>query len=420
MTKKDKKTELLAPAGNFEKLEIAIHYGADAVYLAGRDFSLRNFSGNFTPDELEKAVRLAHANGVRVYVACNIYSRNYEQKAIADYLEVLGDLCPDAVIIADPGIFMTAREIIPEMPLHLSTQANTTNYKTVLFWEKLGVRRINAARELSLEEIREIAEHTSTEIEAFVHGALCISYSGRCLLSSFMAKRDSNRGMCCHPCRFKYAVVEEKRPGEYLPLAEDDRGTYIFNSRDLCMIEHIPEMIEAGISSFKIEGRMKGVNYVASAVKVYREAIDAYYANSETFTVRKEWLEELARINYRGYCTGFYFGDTDELTPNYTESRYVSTGYLFVGKVLGKAGPKSVRLEVRNKIFKGDIIEVVRKQGPVQRDKIYDIADEDGQSLPFAQPNSNVIVTLDTECSVNDLLRQAQGTSPESVIIRKQ
>jgi len=420
MTKKDKKTELLAPAGNFEKLEIAIHYGADAVYLAGRDFSLRNFSGNFTSDELEKAVRLAHANGVRVYVACNIYSRNYEQKAIADYLEVLGDLCPDAVIIADPGIFMTAREIIPEMPLHLSTQANTTNYKTVLFWEKLGVRRINAARELSLEEIREIAEHSSAEIEAFVHGALCISYSGRCLLSSFMAKRDSNRGMCCHPCRFKYAVVEEKRPGEYLPLAEDDRGTYIFNSRDLCMIEHIPEMIEAGISSFKIEGRMKGINYVASAVKVYREAIDAYYANSETFTVRKEWIEELARINYRGYCTGFYLGDPNELTPNYTESRYVSTGYLFVGKVLGKAGPKSVRLEVRNKIFKGDIIEVVRKQGPVQRDKIYDIADEDGQSLPFAQPNSNVIVTLDTECSVNDLLRQAQGPSLESVIIRKQ
>jgi len=409
MPRKDfpiKKTELLAPAGNFEKLEIAIHYGADAVYIGGKDFSLRNFSGNFAPEEMYQAVRFAHEHGVKVYVACNIYPRNDELEAIADYMRKLGEIAPDAVIVADPGIFMLAREVIPQIPLHVSTQANITHYRSALFWENLGAKRVNVARELSLKEIKEIAEQSSAEIEAFVHGAMCISYSGRCLLSSFMAKRDSNRGMCCHPCRFRYTVMERLRPGQYYPIMEDDRGTYLFNSRDLCMIEHIPEMIESGVSSLKIEGRMKGINYVAATVKVYREAIDAYYAHSEAYTVRKEWLEELARTNYRGYCTGFYLGDPDQLTPNYNKSKYAPGPYMLVGKVIGKTGLKSVSVDVRNKFSKGDAIEILAKKGPVQTDRILDIVDEEGKSVPFARTNTTVVVTLESECcSVNDLMR---------------
>jgi len=263
--------ELLAPAGSFEKLETAIHYGADAVYLSGQNFSLRNFAGNFSMDELYRAVCLARLKNVRVYLACNIYPRNFEEAAIVEYLHQIGDLRPDAIIIADPGILLEARRIIPHIPVHLSTQANTTSRLSARFWESLGVARINVARELSLREIKEIADATPIEIEAFVHGAMCISHSGRCLLSSFMAGRDGNRGMCAHPCRWNYFLVEETRPGQYMPVLEDARGTYIFNSKDLCMIDHVSEMIEAGITSFKIEGRLKGINYLATVVKTYRE-----------------------------------------------------------------------------------------------------------------------------------------------------
>ncbi|QTA90766.1 peptidase U32 family protein [Desulfonema magnum] len=407
MTKTNKKTELLAPAGNFEKLEIAVHYGADAVYLAGKDFSLRNFSENFTPDEMRQAVKFAHKHGVKVYVACNIYPRNYEQKAIADHLGMLGEMHPDAVIVADPGIFMEARKLIPQIPLHLSTQANTTSYKSAQFWESLGAKRVNVARELSLKEIKEIVDNCSLETEAFVHGALCISYSGRCLLSTFMAKRDSNRGMCCHPCRFRYTLMEEKRPGQYFPIAEDDRGAYIFNSKDLCMIEHIPEMIEAGVTSLKIEGRMKGINYVGSAVKVYREAIDTYYKNPEHYKIKEHMAEELAKMNYRGYCTGFYLGgDPDQVVPNYTGNNYQAAEHVFVAKVIENAGPGRAIINVRNKIFKGDEIEILTKKGPVQTDKIDEIVSEDGEFLPFAQPNSTVTLLMNTECSPNDLIRK--------------
>jgi len=285
----DQKLELLAPAGNFEKLEIAIHFGADAVYLAGKDFSLRNFSGNFTMDEMNEAIAFAHKNKVKVYVACNIFPRNHEQKAITDFLVSLGDMHPDAVIISDPGIIAVAKERIPHIPIHLSTQANTTNYQAARFWETQDVKRVNVARELTLPEIQSIAEQTTLEVEAFVHGAMCMAYSGRCLMSSFMAQRDSNRGMCCHPCRFQYAVVEAKRPGQYYELSEDTRGTYIFNSRDLCMIEHIPDMVASGISSLKIEGRMKGINYLASVVKIYREALDAYTLDTAAYQVQPQW-----------------------------------------------------------------------------------------------------------------------------------
>jgi len=330
---KTKKVELLAPAGDFEKLEIAVHYGADAVYLADKNFSLRNLSKNFTISELQKAVKFAHKSGVKVYVACNIYSRNNEQKEIAHYLEKLGDINPDAVIIADPGIFIQAKNIIPRIPVHLSTQSNTTNYKTALFWENLGVKRINIARELTLKEIKEITGHCKVEIEAFVHGAMCISYSGRCLLSSFMTNRESNRGLCAHPCRWEYSVVEKKRPGEYMPITEDSRGSYVFNSKDLCMIEHIPEMIKSGITSLKIEGRMKGINYLASVVKVYRDAIDSYYENPAGYIIKKSWIDEAAKLSNRGYCTGFYFGGADRVSLNYNND-INSSDHPFVGKVL--------------------------------------------------------------------------------------
>lgn len=401
------KIELLAPAGNFEKLEIAIAYGASAVYLAGKDFSLRNFSGNFSHDELDRAVKLAHANGVKVYIACNIYSRNSEQNAIAGHLKKLGAIGPDALIIADPGIFMEARNLVPEIPVHLSTQANTTNYKSVLFWEQLGIKRINAARELSLEEINEIALQSASEIEAFVHGAMCISYSGRCMLSNFMALRDSNRGLCSHPCRWKYYVVEELRPGKYMPVAEDDRGTYIFNSSDLCMIEHIPEMIKAGITSLKIEGRMKGINYLASTVKVYREAIDRYYDNPDNYKVDDEWIKELSHINNRGYCTGFYFNDPDQILPNY--ERPQKPEHSFIAKVINGGLDNYVSIEVRNKIFKGDKISILCKKGPAISDQIEDIIDKDGKIQEFAQPGSIVKILLNGQYSKNNLIRRKES-----------
>ncbi|GBC64040.1 peptidase U32 [Desulfonema ishimotonii] len=408
MNRVQKKTELLAPAGNFEKLETAIRYGADAIYLAGKDFSLRNFSGNFTPEEMQQAIALAHAHGVRVYVACNIYARNDEQEAIGDYLRRLGDIGPDALIIADPGIFAQARALVPDIPVHISTQSNTTNYMTARFWKDLGATRLNMARELSLEEIRGIADHCDIEIEAFVHGAMCISYSGRCLLSSFMAKRDSNRGLCCHPCRFKYAVVEELRPGRYYPLMEDDRGSYIFNSKDLCMIGHIPHMIRAGIGSLKIEGRMKGINYVASVIKVYREAIDAFYENPDTWAVRPAWIEELSRVDHRGYCTGFYRGDPDQITPGYERYDYTNTTAeaVFAGKITDRIAPDTFRVAVRNKLCTGDTVEILSPGRPLQQTNIREITDDNGAILPLVQPNSTALLTLNADAAPLDMIRK--------------
>jgi len=407
MIETPKKIELLAPAGNFEKLKIAIHYGADAVYLAGKEFSLRNFSENFTVDELQQAVNFARGQAVKIYVACNIYPRNDDQKAIAEYLNILEEIGPDALIVADPGIFRMASKIIPQLPIHLSTQANTTNYKSALFWQQLGVKRINVARELSLNEIREIVKNCALEIEAFIHGSMCISYSGRCLLSSFMSNRDSNQGLCSQPCRWKYKIVEELRPGQYMPIAEDDHGSYIFNSKDLCMIEHIPAVIESSIVSLKIEGRMRGINYLASTVKVYREAIDDYYKNRANYSVKEDWLKELGRISHRSYCTGFYFGDPDQISPAYEKTK--DTGHTFIGKVTESATQLGTKIEVRNKIFKGDVIEVLGRKGPAKQDKINAIFDQDGQSLPFAQPCSNVFVALNNYYTSNDLIRRVDA-----------
>jgi len=401
---KNKPLELLAPAGNYEKLEIAVHYGADAVYLAGKDFSLRNFSGNFTENELEQAVVFAHEHNVKVYVACNIYSRDHEHRALDDFLAFLKHLQPDGLIVSDPGIIMSAREQVPEIPLHLSTQSSTTNSRAAAFWKTLGINRINTARELSLTEIKTISNTVSMEIEAFVHGAMCISYSGRCLLSSFMENRDANRGMCCHPCRFSYAVVEAKRPDQYYPLAEDPRGSYIFNSRDLCMVEHLPAMVAAGITSLKIEGRMKGINYLASVVKVYRAAIDALLSDPDNYTVEPYWVDELNTVATRGYGTGFYLGDVDNTRPNYAGNRPGDNR--FIAKVMESLSANRVRVEVRNKLFNGDHVEIITPGRPNLVDRIQAIHDAENQSAEFAQPGSLVTLTFNRSYMPHDLIRK--------------
>ena len=404
-TPKSNKVELLAPAGNFEKLEIAIHYGADAVYLGGKDFSLRNFSGNFSLEEIKSAVAYAHDRSVRVYITVNVYARNDQQQHISAYLGKLGAIALDGVIVADPGVFMTAREQMPHIPLHLSTQANSTNYKTVAFWERLGIHRVNLARELTLADIKAIAEKAQIEIEAFVHGAMCIAYSGRCLLSSFMANRHSNRGMCTHPCRWKYALVEETRPGQYMPVAEDDRGTYIFNSKDLCMIEHIPAMIDSGVSALKIEGRMKGVNYLASVLKVYREAIDWYSRDPAGYRVKPEWLVELSKINHRGYCTGFYFDDPRQIVPDYEFSKNMDT-HLFIGKVLAVHDDGRTLMEVRNKCGTGDRVEILSPRQEIRNTRIGDMRDDEGNPIQFARSGTCVYPDLGVKTKPNDLIRK--------------
>jgi len=407
MTCPTKKVELLAPAGNFEKLETAIHYGADAVYLGGRDFSLRNFSGNFTLEEMADAVTFAHQKNVKVYVTCNIYPRTREAAAIADFMAALGKIGPDAVIIADPGVISMARRIIPGIPIHLSTQANTTSCEALLFWAEQGVTRINTARELGFAEIREMVGAAPIEIEAFVHGAMCISYSGRCLLSSFMAQRDANRGLCAQPCRWRYAVVEELRPGLYMPLAEDDRGSYIFNSRDLCMIDHIPEMVGSGITSLKIEGRMKGLHYLAVAVRTYRQAIDSYYAAPEAYSVSDDWRRALSGITQRGFCTGFYFGDPNQQIPDYHQNPPDDTPK-FVGKIIKKTGERQLTIGVRNKIHIGDGIDILTRTGPAESNRIVGILKETGKILPVAQPNDTVTIELEwpSNCTEADMIQR--------------
>jgi putative protease len=395
--------ELLAPAGNFEKLEIVLHYGADAVYLAGKDFSLRNFSGNFNPDEIQSAVELAHSYGARVYVAVNVFARPDDLAPIENYIHQLKEAGPDGLIMADPAIISMTRRIAPAIPVHLSTQANTTNDLAVRFWRDQGVRRINAARELNLEEIARLADVPGMEIEAFVHGAMCISYSGRCLLSNYMAHRPSNQGMCCQPCRFQYAVMEKTRPGQYFPVAEDERGTYIFNSRDLCMLEHLPAMIGSGIRSLKIEGRMKGIHYAATAVKVYREAIDSYLSDPEGYVPRAYWSAELNKITSRGYCTGFYLGDPNQVAPDLTLSR--PSPHVLAGKVLSSAGRHRAYIEVRNQIRQGDRLEIIKPKGPGIPTRIRSITDNEGEPATIVHPAARATVELTTDCQKFDLLR---------------
>lgn len=398
-----RKPELLAPAGNFEKLETAIHYGADAVYLSGKDFSLRNYSGNFTDEQLDRAVTLAHARNVKVYVACNIYPRTHEHDGIRNFLETIGTTGADAVIVSDPGVVLLAQKTIPHVDIHLSTQANTTSLDSVLFWQSQGVKRINLARELSLAEVAHISGNTDIETEIFVHGAMCISYSGRCLLSTFLSGRDSNRGLCSHPCRWQYAVMEELRPNRFYPITEDPRGTYVFNSRDLCMIEHVPELIHCGAASLKIEGRMKGIHYLAAVVKTYRDAIDTYLADPKTYTMNPRWWHELGQVYHRDYCTGFYFGHPDAVSPNVTDSHQGQI-HRFIGKILEVSDTGDHLVEIRNKICRTDPVEILSPGKPVMKSDILALSRPDGTALDQAQPNTRALLKLAQRFAVHDIV----------------
>ncbi|HSP47734.1 MAG TPA: peptidase U32 family protein, partial [Clostridiaceae bacterium] len=355
------KPELLAPAGNLEKLKTAIDFGADAVYLGGNRLNLRAFSDNFTYEEMMEGIRYAHDRNRKVYVTLNVFPHNSDMKGLEDYLRELYETGVDAAIVSDPGIIMTAREVVPELELHLSTQANNVNYRSAIFWHKMGVKRIILARELSMKEIREIRDNIpeTAELEAFVHGSMCMAYSGRCLLSNYMTGRDANRGACAQPCRYKYHLVEEKRPGEYMEIMEDERGTYIMNSKDLCMIEHIPELFESGLMSLKIEGRMKSEFYVAAIVKAYREAIDRYAEDPEGYVLDPKWMEMLNMISHRQYHTGFYFGRGNSQV--YENSTYVRD-YDIVGSVREDLGGGRFRIDQKNRIYPGDILKVLRPE----------------------------------------------------------
>ena len=390
------KIELLAPAGDLEKLKTALIYGADAVYFGGEMFSLRSAAGNLNIDEIKEGVEFAHNLGKRAYLTTNIFAHNEDVKPFMEYLEKIMEIPIDAFIVSDPGVLSMIKSVIPSAEIHLSTQANMTNYMTAKFWQSQGVSRIVLARELSFGEIRKIYDEIGSqmEIEAFIHGAMCISYSGRCLLSNFMIERDANRGECAHPCRWKYQLVEEKRPGFYYPIEEDERGTYIMNSKDLCMIEHIPEIIESGITSLKIEGRMKSMFYVATVVRAYRKAIDSYLADPDNYKFDNNWLEELNKASNREFTTGFYFDKPDNEDQNYVTNAY-SRDYDFLGVVKEYDESTSMALvEQRNKINVGDEIEVF---GPdieyftMKVDKMMDA--ESGQpieSAPHAQQMINI------------------------------
>lgn len=383
------KPELLAPAGGPEALRTAVLYGADAVYLGGDRYGLRAKARNFDREQMRESIAYAHAHGVRVHVTVNIIAHNEHLEHLEEYLRQLQEDGVDALIVADAGIFQIARETIPEMELHLSTQASATNYRTVNFWHRQGAKRVVAARELSLEEIRQLKEKgdPDLEIETFVHGAMCISISGRCLLSNYMAAKDANLGACVHPCRWRYRLVEETRPGEYYPVTEGEEGTYIFNSKDLCMIEHIPELIEAGISSFKIEGRMKTPLYVAMVTKAYREAIDDYCRDPELYESKKPYyLELLSQVSHRGYNTGFYFGHPDQNSQVYDSSEYIKQ-MNFAAKVIGSKDG-NLLVEQRNKFSVGDSLYVLLPEEAPRLYPVQEIRSMDGElreSAPHAQ-----------------------------------
>ncbi len=404
--------ELLIPANNLEVLKIAVMYGADAVYIGGEAFGLRAKAKNFTSEDMKEGIEFAHEHGVKVFVTANILAHNSDLNGVRRYMEELKEKKPDALIIADPAIFTIAKEVCPEIEIHISTQANNTNYGTFNFWYGLGAKRVVTARELSLREIKEIRENIpkDLEIETFIHGAMCISYSGRCLLSSFMAHRDANRGACTHPCRWKYAVVEESRPGEYMPVYENERGTYIFNSKDLCMIEHIPEMMEAGIDSFKVEGRMKTALYVATVARTYRMAIDDYKKSQEYYQSRIPFYKsEIAKCTYRQYTTGFFFGKPDENTQIYDSNTYVKE-YTYLG-IIGGKNDKGYRIEQRNKFSVGEAIEVMKPDGSNIEAVVKGIYDQEGNAQESApHPKQVLYVDLGMELDEFDILRRGETT----------
>lgn len=397
------KIELLAPAGDLEKLKTALIYGADAVYFGGEMFSLRSAAGNLNIDEIKEGVEFAHNLGKRAYLTTNIFAHNEDVKPFMEYLEKIKDIPIDAFIVSDPGVLSMIKSVIPNAEIHLSTQANMTNYMTAKFWQSQGVSRIVLARELSFDEIRKIYDEIGSqmEIEAFIHGAMCISYSGRCLLSNFMIERDANRGECAHPCRWKYQLVEEKRPGVYYPIEEDERGTYIMNSKDLCMIEHIPEIIKSGITSLKIEGRMKSMFYVATVVRAYRKAIDSYLADPDNYKFDNTWLEELNKASNREFTTGFYLDKPDNEDQNYVTNAY-SREYDFLGVVREYDESTSMALvEQRNKINVGDEIEVFGPGTEYFTMKVEKMLDaETGEAIESA-PHAQQMINIEMNFPVN-------------------
>lgn len=409
-----RKIELLIPAGSLDILKIAVIYGADAVYLGGEAFGLRAKAKNFTNEEIGQGIRFAHSRGVRVYITANILAHNEDLAAAREYFQELKEYGPDALIISDPGIFSIARQVMPDTDIHISTQANNTNYGTYRFWHDLGAKRVVSARELSLREIRQIRENIpkDMEIESFVHGAMCISYSGRCLLSSFLAGRDANRGACTHPCRWSYGLMEETRPGEYMPVFENERGTFIFNSKDLCMIEHIPEMIEAGIDSFKVEGRMKTALYVAVVTRAYRRAIDDYREEPEKYRSNLRWYrEEIDKCTNRQFTTGFYFGKPDESAQIYGSSTY-QKNYTYLGTVEQVDSYGRARIEQKNKFVEGEAIEVMKPDGRNISVRVLGITDEEGcpvKSAPHAR--QMLWVDLGTGLEPYDILRRDERNS---------
>lgn len=406
-----REVELLIPANNLEVLKVAVIYGADAVYIGGEAFSLRAGARNFSIDEMKEGIGFAHSKGVKVYVTSNILAHNADLQVVREYFEELKQVAPDALIISDPAIFTIAREVLPDTDIHISTQANNTNYGTFNFWYGLGAKRVVTARELSLEEIKQIRENIpdDMEIETFIHGAMCISYSGRCLLSSFMAGRDANRGACTHPCRWKYVLMEESRPGEYMPVFENERGTYIFNSKDLCMIEHIPELIDAGVDSFKVEGRMKTALYVATVARTYRMAIDDYKKSAEYYNSRLDFYrEEIAKCTYRQYTTGFFFGKPDKDTQIYDSNTY-EKNYTYLGIIEGKNDDYGYRIEQKNKFACGEEIEVMKPSGENIRATVKAIYDEKGNPVESApHPKQILYVDLGIQMDEYDILRRKE------------
>ena len=406
-----RRPELLIPASSLEVLKIAVIYGADAVYIGGEAFGLRAKAKNFSMEEIREGIAFAHAHDVKVYITANILAHNGDLDGVREYFAELREIKPDALIISDPGVYMIAKEVCPEIERHISTQANNTNYGTYRFWYEQGAKRVVSARELSLAEIKEIRANIpdDLEIETFIHGAMCISYSGRCLLSNYFTGRDANQGACTHPCRWKYAVVEEKRPGEYLPVYENERGTYIFNSKDLCMIEHIPELMESGIDSFKIEGRMKTALYVATVARTYRRAIDDYKQSPELYREHMAWYQEqISNCTYRQFTTGFFFGKPSDEAKIYDNNTYVKE-YTYLG-IVGERNEEGLyRIEQRNKFSVGESIEVMKPDGANITVTVQRIVDEEGNDMESApHPKQVLYIDLGQPLAMYDILRRKE------------
>lgn len=406
---KDRKPELLIPAGSLEVLKVAVLYGADAVYIGGDMYGLRAKAKNFSNEDMKEGIEFAHSHGKKVYVTANITAHNGDLTGIRKYFEELKTICPDALIISDPGVFSLAQEICPEIDIHISTQSNNVNYETYRFWKRLGATRVVSARELSIKEIKDIRANIpdDLEIETFIHGAMCISYSGRCLLSNYFTGRDANRGACTHPCRWKYYIMEEQRPGEYLPVEENERGTYIFNSKDLCMIEHIPDLFDAGIDSFKIEGRMKTALYVANVARIYRQAIDDYIADPAVYLEKIPYYKsEIEKGTYRQFTTGFFYNKPTHETQIYDCNTYVKN-YIYLGMINGSGNDGMYYFEQKNKFSVGDVIEIMKPSGDVIKATVNRMTDEEGNDIESC-PHPGKITGIDVGVSLDpfDLMRK--------------